>query len=361
MFNVGSVCKGFTALAIACLVADGKVNWHDQIDHFLNGLPATRNGEFTIRDLLSHRTGLCRSDALFIGSDNRLLLTKNQGTDIFACLDASRPPRQDFIYNNSGYHAVGCVIEKVSSMEYGDFLAQRIFKPLNMNRTFTKLPPLSDKNVSQAYVPCSNLQLRPVPSPRISTDTLAFAAGSIRSSMTDLLTFYGALLRIPPHLYPRASSTISIPFSQSYGMGWARTQLPNQISELSGNSGLLDTYPTIGDATQAPLVLHHGGNNLGCSSAVYMMPELQCGIVVLGNALGHCDATDWAAQVLTEAYLCGGIRTPFSHYAEIAATQGRSAMDRVQEMLDKERIPSDPPDDLEQYTGIFGTKQAIFA
>ncbi|KAK6078038.1 hypothetical protein SCUP234_06412 [Seiridium cupressi] len=306
----------------------------------------------------------------------------NIGHDIFACLDASRPPRQDFIYNNSGYHAVGCVIEKVSSMEYGDFLAQRIFKPLNMNRTFTKLPPLSDKNVSQAYVPCSNLQLRQVPSPRISTDTLAFAAGSIRSSMTDLLTFYGALLRISTSLVPQgvfddfdtlfpsmhtiseATIPLHVPTSlreQSYGMGWARTQLPNQVSELSGNSGLLDTYPTIGDATQAPLVLHHGGNNLGCSSAVYMMPELQCGIVVLGSALGHCDATDWAAQVLTEAYLRGGIRTPFSHYAEVAATQGRSAMDRVQEMLDKERIPSDPPDDLEQYTGIFGTKQAIFA
>ncbi|KAK9426811.1 hypothetical protein SUNI508_00338 [Seiridium unicorne] len=278
VFNIGSMCKGFTALAIACLLADGKVNWDDRIDHFLNGLPATRNGEFTIRDLLSHRTGLCRSDALFIGSDNRLLLTKGQGTDIFACLVASRPPRQDFIYNNFGYHAVGCVIEKVSSMEYGDFLAQRIFKPLNMNRTFTKLPPLSDKNVSQAYVPCSNLQLRQVPSPRISTDTVAFAAGSTRGSMTDLLTFYGALLRNFTSLVPQ---------------------------------GVFDNLDTL-------------------------------------------------FPMLTEAYLCGGIRTPFSHYAEVASTQGRSAMDRVQEMLDKERIPSDPPDDLDQYTGIFWHKTGHF-
>lgn len=94
-------------------------------------------------------------------------------------------------------------------------------------------------------------------------------------------------------------------------MGWARTQLPNQMSQLSGNSGLLDAYPTIGDASDAPLVFHYGGSSFGCSSTVYLMPELNRGIVVLGNALGHCDATDWTAQVLTEAYLCGTIRTPF--------------------------------------------------
>ena len=71
--------------------------------------------------------------------------------------------------------------------------------------------------------------------------------------------------------------------------------------DSDSNSGLLDSYPTIGGAANAPLVFHHGGNNIGCSSTVYLFPELQSGIVVLGNALAHCDATDWTAQVLTEA------------------------------------------------------------
>lgn len=126
VFNLGSMCKGFTALAMACLVADGKVHWDDRIDTFLSSLRTSPNGAFSIRDLLSHRSGLCRSDALFIGSNNQLLLTKSQGTDVYAALGASRPPRQDFIYNNFGYHAVGCVIEQVSSMSYGEFLAHLI-------------------------------------------------------------------------------------------------------------------------------------------------------------------------------------------------------------------------------------------
>jgi len=73
------------------------------------------------------------------------------------------------------------------------------------------------------------------------------------------------------------------------------------VLDSDSNSGLLDSYPTIGGAANAPLVFHHGGNNIGCSSTVYLFPELQSGIVVLGNALAHCDATDWTAQVLTEA------------------------------------------------------------
>lgn len=381
VFNLGSMCKGFTALAVACLVADGRLDWDDPIDKYLSDLRATDNGKLTIRELLSHGTGLCRSDALFVGSDNRLLLTKTQGTGVFAHLSPSRPPRQKFIYNNFGYHAVGCVIEQVSSMSYGDFLAKRIFGPLHMNRTFTKLPPTLDQNIAQAYVPFHDLQLRQVPPPRISSDTVAFAAGCVRSCMRDLLTLYSALLRnftalIPESVFGdlnmvsgdvRAIFEATMPFQiptslreQSYGMGWARTQLPNQMSELSGNSGLLDAYPTIGDASNAPLVFHHGGNNLGCSSAVYMMPELKSGIVVLGNALGHCDATDWTAQVLTEAYLCGTIRTPFRQYAIAAASHQRSAMERVQEMPHKEKRPSDPPSNLGRYTGTFWDKTHQF-
>ncbi|KAM7211760.1 Beta-lactamase/transpeptidase-like protein [Rhypophila decipiens] len=119
VFNLGSMCKGFTALAVGCLVADGKAHWDDRIDKFIQDLRGTPNGKFTIRDLLSHRSGLCRSDGLLLGSDNRLLLTKFQGIDVFAELNAARPPRQDFLYNNFGYHAVGYVIEQVSSMNYG--------------------------------------------------------------------------------------------------------------------------------------------------------------------------------------------------------------------------------------------------
>jgi CubicO group peptidase (beta-lactamase class C family) len=371
VFNIGSMCKGFTSLAVACLVADGKIKWDDPIGNHLPELSSEANGRFSIRDLLSHRTGLCRSDGLFIGSNNELLISKAQGSIIFAALDAPLPIRQDFLYNNLGYHAIGCVIERVS---YGEFLRRRIFKPLGMDRTYTTTPPASDGNIARAYLPYQNLRLRQVPSPSIADDTVAFAAGSIRSCMHDLLFFYGALLRRTTSLLPKSvfhelevaskemrtmfEACMPLPLSsslreQSYGLGWARTQLPNTLSEISGNSGLLNNFPIVGTDTKAPLVLHHGGNNIGCSSSVYVMPELGSGIVVLGNALGHCDATDWAAQVLLDTILRGQAQTSFLHHISAAAQRARTAMERVQETLDKEKPPCHPPTDLQMYTGTF--------
>ncbi|KAM0295046.1 hypothetical protein HYE67_007968 [Fusarium culmorum] len=371
VFNIGSMCKGFTAVAVACLVADGKLHWDDRIEKFIDELHGTNIGCSTIRDLLSHRTGLSRSDALFIGSDNQLLLSKAQGTSLLASLDKSRPPRQDFIYNNFGYHAVGCVIEKLSSVTYGDFLVTRIFKPLEMTRTFTTLPPAEDKNVSLAYMPYHNLELRQVPSPLISSDTVAFSAGGIRSCTLDLVTFYSSLLsgfstckklhNLKLHHHNlRAIFEAAMPLTvdaslreQSYALGWVRTQLPNQVSEITGNSGLLEDYPRLGSYENGPLLFHHAGNNIGCSSSIYLMPELDVGIVVLGNSLGHCDATGWACQILTETHLNHNTKIDFSTFVSAAASKGRSAMNRVQDALEREREPSELPRDPSVYTGVF--------
>ncbi|KAJ0157402.1 Uncharacterized protein HZ326_0328 [Fusarium oxysporum f. sp. albedinis] len=70
IFNIGSMCKGFTVLAIACLVTDGEVHWDDRADTFLDDLCYTNVGNSTIRGLLSHRIGLFSSNALFIGPNN---------------------------------------------------------------------------------------------------------------------------------------------------------------------------------------------------------------------------------------------------------------------------------------------------
>ncbi|CAI6088025.1 unnamed protein product [Clonostachys chloroleuca] len=357
------------------LPVDGKVSWDDRIDTHLHHLRGRDNGAFTLRDLLSHRSGLCRSDALFIGSDNRLLVTKSQGLEIFASLDPSSPPRQEFLYNNFGYHALGCVIEHASGIGFGDFLQKHIFEPLNMSRTFTSLPPDDDENTSLAYMPYSNGQYRQVPTPRISSDTVTFAAGSIRSCVRDLVRFYCFLLRGPGFqelglssdhvaaifeaVIPLRSSPRSLR-ERSYAMGWARAQLPNNINLVSGNAGLLDTWPVIGTTNNGLLVLHHNGNNIGCSSTIYLLPEIDTGVIALGNALGHCDTADWGAQVLLEALLEGTIVTPFTKYATTAASNGRSTMDRVQKALDKERKPSPPPSNLEQYTGVFWHKTETF-
>lgn len=67
VFNFGSMCKEFLALADACLVTDGEIRWDGHVRSFRNDLRHNDVGSPTIWDLLSNRTGLCRSAALSIG------------------------------------------------------------------------------------------------------------------------------------------------------------------------------------------------------------------------------------------------------------------------------------------------------
>ncbi|CAG2011459.1 unnamed protein product [Fusarium graminearum] len=285
VFNIGSMCKGFTAVAVACIVTDGKLHWDDCIEKFIDELHGTNIGHFTIRDLLSHRSGLSRSDALFIGSDNQLLLSKAQGTSLLASLDTDNPPRQDFIYNNS-------------------VITHSLLRGLTTSKKLESIN-LDYDNLHKIFEATMPLKV----------------ATSLRE--------------------------------QSYALGWARTQLPNQVSEITGNSGLLEDYPRLGSYENGPLLFHHSGNNIGCSSSVYLMPELDIGIVVLGNSLGHCDATDWACQILTETYLNHKTKIDFPFFFSSAASKGRSAMERVQDSLEREREPSEPPINLSVYKGFF--------
>ncbi|KAK3372140.1 beta-lactamase/transpeptidase-like protein [Podospora didyma] len=200
--------------------------------------------------------------------------------------------------------------------------------------------------------------------------------GAKEHCIRDLSVFYSAMLRKPAAIDPSVVSndtpvtsngTTPIPDDRS-----GLNPIPENIQTIfeskiriptaSGSAATLvclTRTPTIGDLDNAPLVLHHYGGHRGFSSTVYLMPELGCAIVVLGNARAHCDATAWATQVVLEAYLYREVRTDFVPYVLEAASRRRSVMDRVQAALDEERAElgdaSNPPllNDLPQYTGTF--------
>lgn len=102
------MCKGFTALAIACLVADEK---------FIGMIVLIPSSLICVQvTTINSPFGTCYGTAQACAGQMRFTLgqiigTKTQAAGAFAGLDASSSPRQDFIPNNFGYHAVGCVIE----------------------------------------------------------------------------------------------------------------------------------------------------------------------------------------------------------------------------------------------------------
>jgi CubicO group peptidase (beta-lactamase class C family) len=134
LFQIGSVSKAFTAAALALLADEGKLGWDDRvIDH----LPEFRmfdpwvTREFTIRDLLTHRSGLPlgAGDLLVFPEGNA---TREEIIHALRYLEPSSSFRAKFDYDNLLYIVAGEVAARVAGMPFEEFLEQRLLFPLGM-------------------------------------------------------------------------------------------------------------------------------------------------------------------------------------------------------------------------------------
>ena len=138
VFHVASVSKQFTALALALLVAEGKVSWDDDIRRYAPELPDFGT-PVTLRQLAHHTSGIRDQWALLqmagwrwggdvIRQSDVLDLLSRQAALNFA-------PGTDYVYSNSGYTLLAVVIERVSGQTLPEFTARRLFRPLGMAHT----------------------------------------------------------------------------------------------------------------------------------------------------------------------------------------------------------------------------------
>jgi len=139
IFQSGSVGKQFTATAIMMLVEEGKVGLEDSIKKYFPDAPETWN-DIKVRHLLSHTSGLGEYETgartkpggpFYI----RLDFTEDELYKKMTEMPMDFKTGEDWSYRNTNYVLLGILIHKVTGMFYGDFLQERIFKPLGMNRT----------------------------------------------------------------------------------------------------------------------------------------------------------------------------------------------------------------------------------
>ncbi len=134
-FPIGSNTKAFTTTALAILVDQGKLDWADRVVDRLPGFQmydAYASHEMTIRDLLTHRSGLGlgEGDLMFLPTTSRTR------ADMVRALRYLRPAtsfRSVFAYDNVLYAAAGQLIESVSGQSWEDFIRARIFAPVGMS------------------------------------------------------------------------------------------------------------------------------------------------------------------------------------------------------------------------------------
>ena len=128
IFQSGSMGKQFTAAAVMLLVEEGKIGLDDKIGKYVGNVPDAWK-PMTIRNVLNHTAGMPND---FSDDDYKRDWTEDQLLEKAKATPLAFAPGTDWAYSNVGYVVLGIIVSKASGKFYGDFLQERIFKPLGM-------------------------------------------------------------------------------------------------------------------------------------------------------------------------------------------------------------------------------------
>lgn len=277
LFGIASNSKAFTAAALGILVDEKKITWDtkvtDVIPDFKLYDPYVTQ-EFTIRDLLTHRSGLgLGAGDLMIWPDSSSV-TKPALIHNLRHLKPVSSFRSKYDYDNLMYIVAGDIVARVSGMSYEDFIESRLIKPLDMTETAASWYRLKNKsNIIDGHAPVGGKLV----TVRLSFTEVANAAGGIYSNITDMSKWVMAQINggkygdnkslfskkvheemWTPQTLIKSSSPYNTHFS-SYGLGWF-------LSDVNGY-----------------FQASHTGGLAGIVTQVTILPELKLGIIVLTN------------------------------------------------------------------------------
>lgn len=189
-FQLASLSKTFTALAIMKLVQDGKVGLDKTIQDYYPDFPYAG---VTIRSLLSHRSGLPYYQYEFDQKvrSGKIYPSNQQMMAWFAEADPTpkimNKPDHFFAYNNTNYAILAAIVEKVSGQSFDVFLEENIFKPAGMKHTFAGTSKNPELNVNRTFGYQNNRKLD-----KDFYDDIMGDKG-VYSTAKDLLKYYNVL------------------------------------------------------------------------------------------------------------------------------------------------------------------------
>lgn len=279
LFQIASTSKAFTSTALAMLAADGKLSFDDPVrkhlDYFhLSDMCA--DSQVTIRDIVSHRTGLRRHDELWDNSP----FTREDVVRRIGRVELSKPFRSAYQYQNIMYIAAGEIVTKASGMPWDDFVKLRIFQPLGMSRTVT-----SDADWNASTDRATGYQYdwktgRISPQRPIDTTTIG-AGGAIKSSANDMANWVRFQLANGAFNLTQLTDPAMI----------EETKTPNTVVRMEGLTKDANTETNVmsyamgwvvQDYRGEALVSHAGALN-GFRTHVDLLPRRNSGFVIMTN------------------------------------------------------------------------------
>ena len=299
LFQIGSNTKAFTATALAILVDEGKLRWDDKvIDH----LPQFRmydpyvTQQFTIRDLLTHRSGLGEGagDLMFFPTTD---LTRDEIIHGLRYLMPTSSFRSTYAYDNILYMVAGQLVPAITGQSWEDFVARRIFQPLQMTGCVPSYDRIADhRNIVSPHVVIKE-QVQAIPAMALG---VIGGAGTINCNIAGMSKWVETQLArgmapsgqrlfsaeraeemwtvvTPTPVSPLLGPMYNTHFS-GYGLGW-------ELSDADGH-----------------LRVHHTGGVPGSVTWVSMIPELNLGVLVFTNQQNVAAMESVGGEIL-DAYL----------------------------------------------------------
>jgi CubicO group peptidase (beta-lactamase class C family) len=312
LFAIASNTKAFTAAALGLLAEDGKLAWDDPVASYLPSFEmydpyASR--EMTIRDLLTHRSGLGlgEGDLLYFPPST---FTRKEIVEKVRYLKPAASFRSRYAYDNILYIVAGEVVAAVSGKTWEGFVRDRLLSPLRMADTApTGSSVPAGANVAAAHAPVDGVMRTVDPG---NSDNIA-AAGGILSSARDMARWGAALLEAGARSGAAGPTRVLTP-RLVQEMWSAQTvmpiaDVPPSLAALKPRFLAYGLGFTVRDYRGRKMVTHTGGLS-GMVSRVALVPEENLAVVVLTNqeASGGRDAiayrvldvflgapaTDWA-------------------------------------------------------------------
>jgi CubicO group peptidase (beta-lactamase class C family) len=268
-FNLGSMNKMFTAVAIAQLVEQGKLSFDDTIGKVLPDYPNREVAEkVKIHHLLTHTSGLADyfTPTFFESSRERFRTVKDY-LPLFVNQPLQFQPGEKWSYSNAGFMLLGAVIEKVSGQDYFTYVREHIYKPAGMTDTDAFDLDHDTPNLAIGYTN-EDTNGRFIAGPRSNNLYLHVIkggpAGGGFSTAPDLLRFANALL---------ANKLLSAKYTELLTSGKVDT---GQRNEKYGYGFLCWTI-------NGKRVVGHSGGFLGINSQLDMHLDTDYTIVVMSN------------------------------------------------------------------------------
>lgn len=192
-FNLGSINKHFTQIAINQLIEQGKLAWEDKLGKFLPDYPNKEAAEkVTIKQLVGMQSGIGDFfGAKYEATPKSKIRSINDYLPLFASDKLAFEPGTKRAYSNGGYIVLGAIIEKVTGQSYYDYVREHIFKPAGMTNTDSFFSDAKTANLAEGYRNddkggrVNNVDTRPA---------RGSSAGGGYSTAEDLLKYSTALL-----------------------------------------------------------------------------------------------------------------------------------------------------------------------